>query len=188
MFEGIDGAGKSTQARMLVDHLNRAGIKTLLTAEPSDGPIGSAIRALRSRPDPDEEERLFFEDRVRHVQEVIVPSLEKGITIVCDRYIYSSMAYQGARNISVLGIIEKNSSMPSPDITFLLEIPVDAAIDRIKRGRTNKLTVFEERTQLERVAAVYRQIEDPKLRVIDGLRSESEIHLEIMHILEQEFS
>ena len=76
VFEGIDGAGKSTQAKKLVEKLIELGIPTLLTAEPSQSPAGRIIRSFKTRPDPGEEVRLFTEDRRHHVQQVIQPTLD----------------------------------------------------------------------------------------------------------------
>src|SRR4030042_6942583 len=108
VFEGIDGAGKSVQAKMLADHLQAVGIPLVLTAEPSEGPIGRYIRSLKVRPEPVEEERLFTEDRRHHVQNVIIPALRRGATVICDRYIYSSAAYQGARGMDPEKILAEN--------------------------------------------------------------------------------
>ncbi len=84
---------------MLANHLASRGVRVLFTAEPSDGPVGVFIKSLKIRAQPEEEARLFTEDRRDHLRRTIVPALEKGITVICDRYVYSSAAYQGARGI-----------------------------------------------------------------------------------------
>ena len=105
VFEGIDGAGTTTQARALVSWLGTRGIKAVYTGEPSEGPIGSMLRnALRGRVvpgtvpgvlDPRVIALLFAADRVDHVLYDIRPSLERGLWVICDRFVCSSLAYQG---------------------------------------------------------------------------------------------
>ena len=118
VFEGIDGAGKSTQAGMLADRLRADEIPFILTAEPSDGPTGRLIKSLKVRPNPEEEARLFTEDRRHHVQNVIIPALKEGKTVICDRYVYSSVAYQGARGIDPAEILAENRQFVMPGFNF----------------------------------------------------------------------
>ena len=188
VFEGIDGAGKSVQAKMLADHFQAVGIPYVLTAEPSDGPIGRYIRSLKARPDPVEEERLFIEDRRHHVQKVIIPALERGATVICDRYIYSSVAYQGARGIDPEKIIAENRRFAvPPDLIFLLEVTVDTALSRIGRGRSDGFSAFEGPSDLEAVHAIYSGMSDPAMRRMDGSLPPDELHREIVEIVRSAF-
>ncbi len=86
VFEGIDGSGKSTQAKMLVTDLEAADIENVLTSEPSSDLI-RRLTSVQGRPDPKEEALLFTKDRHDHVKRVILPALEAGRTVICDRYI-----------------------------------------------------------------------------------------------------
>jgi len=184
VFEGIDGSGKSTQAKILAHRLADSGIPVRLTAEPSDGPMGRMIKSLKKRPAPEEEARLFTEDRRDHVERVILPALAEGRTVICDRYVHSSAAYQGARGLDPSALLaEQTLFAPQPDIIFLLEIPVDDALARIASARGDCFSAFEVRADLEAVDAVYRGLTDPLIRRIDGTGSVEEIHALIMDFL-----
>jgi dTMP kinase len=188
VFEGIDGAGKSVQAKMLADLLQAHGIPHILTAEPSNGPMGRRIRSLKFRPEPEEEERLFTEDRRHHVQNVIAPALKRGATVICDRYVYSSVAYQGARGIDPEKILAENRQFAAvPDLIFLLEVTVDMALSRIGRGRSDGFSAFEGRSDLEAVHAIYSGISDPAIHRMDGSLPPDELHRQIVEIIQSEY-
>jgi dTMP kinase len=184
VFEGIDGAGKSTQSEKLTEKLIELGIPTLLTAEPSQSPAGRIIRSFKARPDPADEVRLFTEDRLHHVQHVIQPALDAGQTVVCDRYVYSSVAYQGARGIRPEEIISANRAFAiAPDVIFLLEVPIEVALSRIGAGRLQGASLFEARENLESVAKIYRSLADPLLQRLDGTAGMAEVHSRIVAVL-----
>jgi dTMP kinase len=184
VFEGIDGSGKTTQARLLTDTLRSRGKEVLLTAEPSDSPEGLVLRAVTSRPGPEEEARLFTEDRRHHVEHVIRPALEAGLVVVCDRYVYSSVAYQGARGIDPERIISANRPfLVPPDVILLLEVPVDQALDRIGAGRLAAASPFEVKENLEAVDAIYRCLVDPLIRRIDSTEKVNVVHDRIVRLV-----
>jgi len=184
VFEGIDGSGKSTQARMLADRLAREGTAVVLTCEPSDGPIGVRIRSFKARPGPEEEARLFTEDRRDHVERTIRPALRNGFVVICDRYIHSSMAYQGARGIDPKKILSENLKFaPPPDVIFLLLVSVDTALTRINASQRGSLSLFEVRESLERVDGIYRNLDDPAIRRLDGSLSPEENHTQVVEFL-----
>ena len=186
VFEGIDGSGKSTQARMLADRLAKAGVPILLTAEPSESPAGLALKSMKTRPPAEEEARLFTEDRRYHVELVIKPALKEGRTIICDRYVYSSAAYQGARGIDPKSIIAANREFAPPaDITFLLEINVKAALARIASKRPEGFSLFELQEDLMAVDTIYRALSDALLYRIDGALAADQGHELIVQILVQ---
>src|SRR5919205_3262104 len=134
-FEGVDGSGKSTQAELLTDALRESGREVVATREPGGTPLGEQIREVLLRGDdasPWAEASLFAAARAELVERVIGPALDRGAVVVCDRYLDSSLAYQGiARGLGVDRVLELN--LPAirgqlPDRTFLLEIdPAEAA-------------------------------------------------------------
>jgi len=137
-FEGVDGSGKSTQARLLAEHLDRAGRDVVLTREPGGTPLGEAIRELLLRGEamaPWAEAALFAAARAELVADVIAPALDRGAWVVCDRFVDSSLAYQGlARGLGVDEVLDLN--LPGlvgrlPDRTFVLLLDAEQAAARL---------------------------------------------------------
>lgn len=134
VLEGIDGAGTTSNARMLVSWLSAKGRKAWFTSEPTKGPVGLIIRKkLRDRNfnDPVLETLLFAADRAWHLREEILPYLERGYVVICDRYYESSVAYQGAQGAGLNWILKVNEKFPEPDLTILLDIEPLMALERI---------------------------------------------------------
>ncbi|MGH3131927.1 MAG: dTMP kinase [Gaiellaceae bacterium] len=138
-FEGLDGSGKSTQARLLQEHLAEAGRAAVLTREPGGTPVGEGVRALVLDAaldiSPWSEAALFAAARAELVERVIGPALERGDDVVCDRYIDSSLAYQGiARALGVDRVLELNLHATRgllPDRTFLLVVDAQESARRV---------------------------------------------------------
>ena len=133
-FEGVDGSGKSTQARLLADRLRAEGRDVVDTREPGGTEIGERIRDILLGSDhmaPWAEASLFSAARAQLVDEVIRPALARGADVVCDRYLDSSLAYQGlARGLGVERVLEVNLTVTGsllPDRTFLLLVPGEIA-------------------------------------------------------------
>jgi dTMP kinase len=138
-LEGGDGAGKSTQARLLATSLTDAGHEVILTREPGGTPAAEAIRAIVLSPefeglDARAEALLFAAARSEHVHRLIRPALERGVIVISDRFVDSSIAYQGvARNLGVEVIAEINlwaTQNLLPDLTVLLDVEAAAGLDR----------------------------------------------------------
>ena len=180
-IEGIDGAGKTTQARAIAEGIQRRwGFPVISTKEPTDGVWGRKIResARSGRLPPEEEFRFFLEDRRDHVTSLIEPSLARGEVVIVDRYYLSSAAYQGARGLSQQAILEANEKFsPRPDVVFLLEIPVEDAAKRILRREGDEGNLFEERDYLERCAAGFEELVETRdfFKTLDGMGSREEI-------------
>ncbi len=182
VIEGIDGTGKSTQARRLADWCRTRGRDVVLDREPTDGPWGRQLResAATGRLSPQEELDLFLRDRREHVAQVINPALAAGKVVVLDRYYFSTMAYQGARGFDPAVIRAANEEFaPVPDLLLILDLDVDAALARIgSRGDT--ANAFERRDSLERCRAIFLELAtEPFARVIDTRPSEDEVHRSI---------
>ncbi len=171
VFEGIDGTGKSTQLRLLADHLRRRRLPLLVTREPSDGPIGRRIRQLFSRRHElsrQQELKLFLDDRREHVEQVIAPALAAGQIVLCDRYYYSTAAYQGAAGGDPETILRLNGFAPRPDLVLLLELSPREAVRRIRQVRGDTPNDFEQLDHLEKVYRIFAAFDDDRIRRING--------------------
>ncbi len=168
-FEGIDGAGKTTQALRLGNALTADGHHVVSTREPTDGPWGRRIRssAIHQRMSPEEELGAFVEDRREHVRDVIAPALRRGDVVLVDRYYFSSMAYQGARGLDVAAVRRENEAFaPRPDVLVLFRADPAVTLARVrKRGSTD---LFEREADLRRAAAIFDAIDDPAPLRVDA--------------------
>jgi len=178
-LEGIDGSGKSTAAAGLASALRREGHPVVATREPTDGPWGRRIRAMAASGEtvaPELELRWFLQDRRDHVAHVIRPVLDSGRVLLTDRYFLSTVAYQGARGLDWRELLaDAEAEFPVPDLALLFEIDPAAGLARAgSRGAVHE-PAFEERDFLERVAAVYAEIDRPWVARIDARASEAEL-------------
>jgi len=135
-LEGLDGSGKSTQAKLLAAFLEGRGLPVVLTREPGGGLPGVRDLLLRGELSPEAEYLLFSADRAEHVRRVILPGLEGGAWVVSDRYLDSSLAYQGfGRGLPLPWLLEvaKEATLGlAPRLTFLLDLPPEEALRRVK--------------------------------------------------------
>jgi dTMP kinase len=169
-FDGIDGAGKTTQAQRITKSLTDLGLDVITSKEPTDGPWGQRIRqgSTTKRMSPRDELEAFRKDREEHVRDLIAPALAASKIVVLDRYFLSTAAYQGARGFDPEEILEANESFaPIPDAVFLLDVHVDVGLRRIEtRGQGSNL--FELRENLEAARGIFRSIERDYIRQING--------------------
>src|SRR5512140_1717894 len=135
VLEGIDGSGKTTQARALLRRLRRRGRKAVFFREPTRGRWGREIKRLAARADsltPEEELELFVKDRRENVEKNLVPALAAGKVVVLDRYYFSTIAYQGAKGIDVRRIRRMNEAFAiPPDLVIILDVDAPAGLARI---------------------------------------------------------
>jgi dTMP kinase len=186
VLEGIDGAGTTTQLGVLRDHFRREGRKAFFTHEPSDGPVGMLIRlALQKRlvganydlhdpadarpagpADFDAEALalLFAADRADHVAAQVLPNLEAGRDVVCDRYLLSTLAYQG-QHADLEWLIEINRPAIVPDLTLFLDVPPGEAEERMRGSRWKK-EIFETLEQQRRIRSRYLELIQRHLPVV----------------------
>ena len=180
-IEGIDGAGKTTQAKRVVRRLKSLGYRAAYTSEPTNTRIGRLIKTeLSGRiTNPHKQALLFAADRIDHVYRVIRPLMEKGFIVVCDRYLYSSFAYQGVLTRDVGWVREINRMAPPPSLAILIDVPVAVALKRKRRFRG-----FENAQLLEAVRAAYLTLLEEGLMVsVDGNRDVAEVERDLLSII-----
>jgi dTMP kinase len=177
-FEGIEAAGKSTLIRSLASKLRDAGDAVLVTREPGGTPLGDALRAIFVDPaysvDPVAEVMLLNASRAQLVGEVIEPGLRAGTTVLCDRFFDATVAYQGfGRGLDVEMLLEVclvATRRISPDLTFLIDVPVELSAERVRaRGGADRLEREDEAFH-ERVRAGYLALAKRfgRIVVLDG--------------------
>ena len=176
-LEGIDGCGKSTQSKLLLEKLEGEGEKVIILKEPTKRPHGQKLwDMLHGKRKATNEEilELFVLDRKQHVEDKIEPALDSGAVVLMDRYYYSSMAYQVAGGIDVEEIREKHEFAPKPDVVLIFDLPVSVALERVK-GHSDA-DEFEKEEHLEKVREAYLDLEnDPLVRIVDATGTPEEI-------------
>lgn len=186
VIEGIDGTGKSTQARRLGEWFESRGREVVLSREPTDGPWGRKLResAATGRLSPEDELQYFLNDRRQHVEEKIKPALDAGKVVILDRYYFSTMAYQGARGFDPVEIRRLNEAFaPVPDLLLILDLDVDTAHQRIGH-RGDHTNEFEKRESLEKCREIFLSLKDePFVKVVDCSGSMDEVFKKLLAIV-----
>jgi dTMP kinase len=182
--EGLDGCGKTTQAKILVRKLRKTGYNAVYTAEPSRGKIGRFIKRYclhgGRRVSSIVEALLFAADRYEHVESEIIPALKDGKIVVSDRYMYSSLAYQGAAGLSLDWIRRVNEHAVTPHLAIFIDAEPNTVIQRLKP----KKSVMENLETQHKVREVYMKfVENGELVKVDGNRSKEEVAEEILSIV-----
>ncbi len=184
-LEGVDGSGKTTQARLLAAALKARGLKAVLTLEPTHGPQGEKLRRYLAGPtrhlSAAAELALFTADRRDHVRQVISPGLAAGLIVISDRYYYSSVAYQGALGLDPGAILALNQAFaPPPDLVFILTLPISRAIARLSATPGRVRQVSEVADYLEKVGAIYASLQGPRIHHLDAAVSQEVMHDRIL--------
>jgi dTMP kinase len=180
VLEGLDGSGKTTQAKLLTAGLENSH-NVLFTAEPSQGRIGKFIRSRilygETRPPVSVEAMLFAADRIEHIQNEVQPALNNGWVVVSDRYFYSSLAYQGSAGLSLDWIQAINSYAPKPDLALFVDVAPETVIARLRR----KKSVMEKLDTQKKVREVYlKYVQAGDLKRIDGEKPKTEVATDIL--------
>jgi len=175
VIEGLDGSGKTTQAKLLASEFSRSH-RALYTAEPSGGRIGAFIRNAclyeEKRLLPEVEALLFAADRVEHVENEIKPALKEGRLVISDRYVYSSLAYQGSASLSLTWIRALNKHALKPDLAVFIDVSPEAVLKRLERRKS----VMENLETQRHVREIYMKfVEKGELVPIDGDKPEHEV-------------
>lgn len=182
-IEGLDGCGKTTQAKMLVRRL-RKSCDAIYTAEPSRGKIGRFIKKHCLHGDKRSsgivEALLFAADRSEHVENTVLPALKKGQIVVSDRYVYSSLAYQGATGLDLGWIKRINEYAIRPDLAIFIDVEPETVVQRLKP----KKSVMETLETQRKVREVYVGFaEDGELTRVDGNRSKKQVAADIAAVV-----
>jgi dTMP kinase len=182
-IEGIDGAGKSTQVARVAEELRKQGYDVVTTREPTPGKWGQLLRdsALKGRLSPKDELDAFVADRREHVESLIKPSLQAGKVVVIDRYYFSTVAYQGARDVlPVDELLAMNEAFaPPPDLLILLDVDPAGGLGRVG-SRGDKANYFENLEALVKCRSIFLGLRKPYLRVIDASQPANEVTQRIM--------
>jgi dTMP kinase len=169
-IEGIDGAGKTTQANFVQERLQAKKLCVVRTKEPTTGQWGQMLRdsASTGRLSLKEEVETFIKDRKEHVEKVINPALHEGHIVIVDRYYFSTMAYQGARGMDPKELMRRNELFaPEPDLLVVLDIEPKMGLERIKT-RGDKANHFERTGSLKSARAIFNAIKKPYLYRLDA--------------------
>lgn len=182
--EGLDGCGKTTQTKLLVRRLRKKGYDVTYTAEPSRGEIGSFIKKYclhgLERVSSVVEALLFAADRFVHVEKEVIPALDEGKLVVSDRYVYSSLAYQGAAGLDVKWIETINEHAMRPDLAIFIDVEPEIVIQRLKPNKS----VMENLETQRKVREVYMKFaEKGELVKINGNKSKKEVANDILRVV-----
>jgi dTMP kinase len=182
-IEGLDGCGKTTQAKLLAKKL-RESHNAVYTTEPSRGKIGTYIRNSylygEKRLSSVIEALLFAADRIEHVETEVLPALKQGKLVISDRYVYSSLAYQGAAGLSLEWIEKVNEHALKPDLAVFIDVDPKIVMSRLKP----KKSVMENLETQQKVREIYLKfVEKGSLTRINGEKSKNEVAKEVYSVV-----
>ena len=197
-LEGIEGSGKTSSLKSITDLLDKKNISYIVTREPGGSSIGKELRTILLDPDteisPEVELMLMLSDRKDHVEKVILPNLEKGNWVVSDRFMDSSIAYQGGgRQLDKKLIISLTDylNLPQPDLTLLFDLPVEISLSRVKaRGELDRF----EKEELEfhkRIRNTYLDLaknNSNRIKIIDSSKKIESMLNNVKQAIEKLFS
>jgi dTMP kinase len=184
VLEGPDGAGTTRHSKLLAERLIQEGHDVVLTAEPTDGPIGKQIRSMlqsNGMPDAASVQLLFCADRADHVARVIQPALDAGKIVITDRYALSTIVYGAAQGLDAEWLRKINAIFPKADITLLLLPPYEVCAERV--GRRAVKDQFEVDTFQKKVYTAYQLARSSEMHVIDSSGKLEEVAEEIFNVL-----
>lgn len=183
MVEGLDGSGASTQVAMLSEYLASKGYNVLVTKEPTNNLIGGLIRGQLThewKSNPECLQLLFAADRSHHIEKEIIPALEKGMLVISDRYMYSSLAF-GSIDCDMEWLKHINAKFLRPDVSIILNVSPEVSVERIGRTRAG-FELFEDKSKLEKVRTAFDALakETKGITVIDGTMPVNKVSMAIV--------
>ncbi len=192
VIEGPDGAGSSTQVRLLERYLTEKGKRVLVTKEPTNNFIGGLIRGILTGiidfKSPCGRQLLYVADRLHHLEHEMEPALEKGFWILTDRYVPSTLVYGTADGADWDYLMHANQPCRVPDLTLLIDVPMEICLDRIDKTRLSR-ELFEKKKTLEAVVKNYARFarEYPNTYLVNGQGSEKLVHGRIRKLVKEKF-
>ena len=191
-IEGLDGAGKSTQAGAVIGRFNlTCAAQICATFEPTEFLVGGLVRGRLLNEwscTPECLQLLFAADRADHLEKEILPLLERGVNVICDRYFLSSVAY-GSIDCDMDWLMQINSRFLAPDLTVYIDLPASVCVKRMQdNGRSIEL--FEKADILERVAAEYKLAFDKiaggmDIAIVDGNRPQEKVTADVVNLINE---
>ena len=190
-FEGIDGCGKSTQAKLLLEYMNKSGVETILVREPGGTNISESIREILLHSNSGKmgdrtESLLMTASRAQLTQEIIVPNIEQGKFVIADRYSDSTLAYQGGgRNLDIEWLIELNNYATFtllPDITFFVDIRPEEALRRLDNNKDRIEGIgIEFQTRVRKTYHELAERFNDRYVILDGYGEKGDIHRKVLN-------
>lgn len=193
VFEGIDGCGKSTAAKLLAEYLKSKGQEVLLTKEPSlDSEAGRRIRQIlrgEFTATVEERQQLFTDDRKVHVEQVILPALREGKVVISDRYFFSTFALGAATGADLEWLININTNYIMPDLAFLVAVSPTVGLGRVA-ARGEGMELHDKLDIQQRAADTYALLAQrfPIFRTVDGEKSVEEVFAAVRLAYENEMT
>ena len=191
-FEGADGCGKTTQMSMLYSYLKSKGYDVVITREPGAKGLGEKVREILLNYDGDVSDRcesfLFLADRAQNIDTIVIPAINKGKIVLCDRHIDSTVAYQGyGRGLNIDRINMLNNLATNgkkPDLTFVFDIDVDTSMKRVGKEKDRMESAgIEFHNRVRNGYLQLAKLEPERIKVIDASKSVDEIHNKVVEII-----
>ena len=193
-FEGADGSGKSTQLKMAAEFFKAKGFEVISTRDPGGTPLGLKIREILLHHDGKIADKcelfLYLADRAQHIEEKILPALEEGKVVLCDRYVDSTLAYQGyARGLDTKEILMLNNIVAKnlmPDLTFVFDVSTEVAEKRV--GSTKDRLESEAKEFHQKVREGFLDLAKKfpdRIKVVDSNQKIEDVHRDVIKFLEK---
>lgn len=187
VFEGLDGSGTTTQIGLFIEYLKKKKIKAHLTREPTQYIIGGLIRSWLAndwKSTPECLQLLFTADRAYHLDKEIMPLLKRGITVISDRYFFSTLAYGLWEIKDKNWLFDINKRFILPDVTIFVDTSPEVCIERIKKDRFS-VELFEKTEKLKKIRKAYLEIfkKFKNIYIIDGNKSIKDVSCDIKKVI-----